>query len=29
MPKKDQTAFNKKIIKQQAKKGYMKFLNKL
>ena len=29
MPKKDQTAFSKKITEQQAKKGYLKFPNKL
>ena len=29
MPKKDQTAFSKRIAKQQAKKGYPKFPNKL
>ena len=29
MPKEDQIVFNKKIIKQQAKKGYLKFPNKL
>ena len=29
MPKKDQTAFSKRIIKQQAKRGYPKFPNKL
>ena len=28
MPKEDQMIFNKKIIKQQAKKGYLKFSNK-
>ena len=29
MPKEDQTAFSKRITKQQAKKGYLKFPNKL
>ena len=29
MPKKDQTAFSKRITEQQAKKGYLKFPNKL
>ena len=29
MPKENQTTFNKKIAKQQAKKGYLKFPNKL
>ena len=29
MPKEDQTVFNKRIAKQQAKKGYPKFSNKL
>ena len=28
MPKEDQTAFSKRIAKQQAKKGYPKFPNK-
>ena len=28
MPKEDQMAFSKKIAKQQAKKEYLKFLNK-
>ena len=28
MPKEDQTAFSKKIIKQQVRKGYLKFPNK-
>ena len=28
MPKEDQTVFSKKITKQQAKKGYLKFPNK-
>ena len=28
MPKEDQTAFSKRITKQQAKKGYLKFPNK-
>ena len=28
MPKEDQTAFNKKIAKQQAKREYLKFPNK-
>ena len=29
MPKKNQTIFNKRITKQQAKRGYLKFPNKL
>ena len=29
MPKEDQIVFNKRIIKQQAKRGYLKFPNKL
>ena len=29
MPKENQTVFNKKITKQQAKKEYLKFPNKL
>ena len=29
MFKKDQTAFSKRITKQQAKRGYLKFSNKL
>ena len=29
MPKEDQTAFSKRIVEWQAKKGYLKFPNKL